>query len=120
MNFCWVTLHVGDFEKSLAFYHEILGLKIHSRHGGNGVEIAMLGEEGQAKVELLYSPDHPEKHLHSDISVGIAVDSLEKAMEYLDSLQIPVLRGPISPNPHTRFLFIQDPDGYEVQLVEMG
>ena len=120
MNFCWVTLHVGNFERSLAFYHELLGLPIHSRHGGNGVEIAMLGEEGQAKIELLYSSDQKDRQLHSDISVGIAVESLEKAMDYLSSKQIPILRGPIAPNPHTRFLFIQDPDGYEVQLVEMG
>ncbi|MGF7146184.1 lactoylglutathione lyase [Anaerotaenia torta] len=119
MNFCWVTLHVGNFEKSMQFYHEILGLPVNSRHGGNGVEIAMLGEEGQAKIELLYSPENSEKHLQSDISIGIAVKSLEEAMDYLSSKQIPILRGPIAPNPHTRFLFIQDPDGYEVQLVEM-
>ncbi len=119
MNFCWVTLHVKNLEDSLSFYHGILGMPVCSRHSGNGVEIAMLGEENQPKVELLQSGDDGDKAFHSDISVGIAVESLESTMEYLESKQIPVIRGPISPNPNTRFIFIKDPDGYEVQLVEM-
>ena len=119
MNFCWATLHVRDFEKSLAFYNGVLGLPIASQHGGNGMKIAMLGEKDQAKIELLQGPDAPEAPLHSDISIGIAVESLDATMDYLKEKNIPILRGPISPMPHVRFLFIEDPDGYEVQLVEM-
>ena len=119
MNFCWVTLHVENFEESLAFYHEVLKLPISSRHSEGGVEMVMLGEEGQPKVELLCSGAPQDEQKQSGITVGIAVDSLEDTMEYLDKLRIPVLRGPISPNPSTRFIFINDPDGYEVQLVEM-
>ncbi len=119
MNFCWVTLHVENFEESLAFYHEVLNLPISSRHSGGGVEMVMLGEEGQPKVELLCNGNGQGVQKQSDITVGIAVDSLEEVMEYLDKLGIPVIRGPISPNPATRFIFINDPDGYEVQLVEM-
>jgi len=119
MNFCWVTLHVENFEESLAFYHEVLKLPISSMHSGGGVEMVMLGEEGQPKVELLSSGNGESVQGQSGISVGIAVDSLEAVMEYLDKLGIPILRGPISPNPATRFIFINDPDGYEVQLVEM-
>lgn len=119
MNFCWVTLHVGDFEKSLAFYHGVLGLPIESQYGGNGIKMAMLGEKDQVKIELLQDPNAPEAPLHSDISIGIAVDTLEATMDYLQEKGIPVLRGPIAPTPHVRFIFVQDPDGYEVQLVEM-
>ena len=28
MNFCWITLNVSNMEKSLKFYHEIIGLKL--------------------------------------------------------------------------------------------
>lgn len=119
MNFCWVTLLVKNFEDSLSFYHGTLGLPVSSKHSGNGVEMAMLGEESQPKIELLQSANGRDEAFHSDISVGIAVESLESTMEYLESKQIPVIRGPISPNPNTRFIFIKDPDGYEVQLVEM-
>jgi lactoylglutathione lyase len=119
MNFCWVTLHVENMKESLAFYHEMLKLPISSRHSGNGTEIVMLGVEGQPKVELLCNGIAQNTQKASGISIGIAVGSLETVMEDLVSLGIPILRGPISPSSSVRFIFINDPDGYEVQLVEM-
>lgn len=120
MNFCWVTLHVGNLEDSLSFYHGVLGLPISSRYNGNGIEMAMLGEENQPKIELLHSGNSQNKAMQSDISIGLAVKSLESTMEYLKSKKIEIVRGPIAPNQHTRFIFIHDPDGYEVQLVELS
>ena len=55
MNFCWVTLHVNNFDESLQFYHEIFGLPIDSRHDGDGIKIAMLGESEKPKVEILWN-----------------------------------------------------------------
>lgn len=119
MNFCWVTLHVESIKESLAFYHEVLKLPISSKHSGNGMEMVMLGVEGQPKVELLCNGTTQNTQKQAGVSIGIAVDSLETVMENLNSFSIPILRGPISPNPSVRFIFINDPDGYEVQLVEM-
>lgn len=119
MSFCWVTLQVKNLEDSLSFYHDTLGLPVNSRHSGNGIEMVMLGEEKQPLIELLCNKHAVKESFQSDISVGIKVKNLEDTIEYLKSKQISVLRGPIEPAPGTRFLFIQDPDGYEVQLVEM-
>jgi len=118
MEFCWVTLNVGDFERSLRFYHELLGLPICSRHGGNGTEIAMLGQEDKPKIELLFNPDNPAARGPGGITVGLAVSSLDETVDYLKSRGITHVVGPIAPNAHIRFSFISDPDGYEVQLVE--
>lgn len=118
MNFCWTTLRVRNLESSLQFYHEILGLPVSSRHGGNGTEIVMLGEDDKPKIELLYDGNSRAANPNANISIGFAVDSLEKTMELLKSKQISVVRGPIAPNPHVRFVFVHDPDGVEVQLVE--
>ena len=71
MKFCWVTLPVKNLEASLAFYNGVLGLPIDSKHTGNGIEMAMLGEENQPKIELIYMPGNQHKTLYSDISVGI-------------------------------------------------
>lgn len=121
MGFCWVTLPVRDFKKSLDFYHGVLGLPIDSKHERpeDGMEMVMLGEKDKPKVELIFFPEHKTKEFSSSVSVGIAVDSLEKAMEHLKENNIPVLRGPISPNPSIRFFYVLDPNGYEVQLVEI-
>lgn len=119
MNFCWITLPVKSLEASLAFYHGLLELPINSKHSGPGMEMVMLGEENHPKIELIYTSANQNRSLHSDISIGIAVESMDSAMEHLKNNQIPIIRGPVSPMPNTCFLFIQDPDGYEVQLVEM-
>lgn len=119
MKFCWVTLHVSDFNRSFEFYNGILGLQVTSGHKNEHMEMVMLGEENQPQIEILYTGHNEEKKMHSDISVGVSVESLDETMEYLKEKGIPIIRGPIMPNPHTRFAFVQDPDGYEVQLVEM-
>ena len=77
MNFCWVTLPVKDLESSLAFYNGVLGIPINRKHSGNGIEMAMLGEENQPKIELISMSDNQHKTLHSDISIGRAVESLD-------------------------------------------
>lgn len=118
MNFCWVTLKVSNLDNSLKFYNEILGLPINSRHSGNGIELAMLGEESQPKIELIANANTGNINPGSSISVGILVDSLKETVEFLKNKQIEVIRGPIIINPNTQFAFIHDPDGYEVQLVE--
>ncbi|GGN94842.1 VOC family protein [Saccharibacillus kuerlensis] len=113
----WITLRVRDIEDSLEFYHNILGLPINRRFESRGKQIAMLGTQEQPKIELIQGSEimvMPE----NGISVGFEVESLDAAIEELNSKGIPIVRGPISPNPHLRFFYILDPDGFEVQLAE--
>lgn len=119
MHFCWVTLPVRDLDASISFYNGVLGLPIASRHSAPGVEMVMLGQKDQPKIELICTPDSRGKAMASDISVGIAVPSMDGAEALMKHHQIPILRGPVSPAPGTCFLFVRDPDGYEVQLVEI-
>ena len=118
MRFCWVTLHVNNMEESLHFYHGLLGLPVDSRRGGGDLEIAMLGDPGMPKVELLCEKGEKITDRQTGISVGFEVESLDQAVEFLKQQGIPVVSGPFSPNPHIRFLFVRDPNGIEVQLVE--
>ena len=114
---CWVTLHVKDVDKSLEFYHSLLGLPICSRNEFPGGELAMLGEANVPKIEVISQGGVPE-HAGHGVSVGIEVGLLEETMEKLKQAGVPIKRGPISPNPHVRFFYAEDPDGYEVQFVE--
>lgn len=118
MDFCWVTLHVKSLAASLAFYKDILGLEISDQFEGGGNAIAMLGKEGQAKVELLENkaatPDAP----NTAVSIGFTVDDLDATLEKLAAKGVRPLGEPVSPNPHLRFAFVPDPDGFTVQLVE--
>ncbi len=117
MKFCWITINVANMEESINFYHDIIGLKVAERFMlGNEIEIAMLGEGEGTKVELIYNKDNTAKS--TGISIGFEVDSLEKAMELMREKNIPIIRGPISPNSSTSFFFINDPNGVEIQIVQ--
>ncbi|AGA67881.1 putative ring-cleavage extradiol dioxygenase [Desulfitobacterium dichloroeliminans LMG P-21439] len=119
MDFCWITLHVRNLEESIKFYHELLGLKIAQRFkAGEDTEIAFLGEMDKPKIELLHNKKDDVVAQAAGLSIGFQVDSLDKAMEYLKEKNIPIKSGPISPSPKTRFIFIEDPNGIVVQIVE--
>ena len=44
MKFVWTTIQVADLDRSLAFYHDLLGLPVAERFQAGPNEIAMLGE----------------------------------------------------------------------------
>lgn len=117
MRFCWITLNVKNMDASIKFYNEVIGLKIAERFkAGDDMEIAMLGEADGVKVELISNQRVTAQS--TGISIGFEVDSLDKALELMSEKNIPIKRGPISPMPTTRFFFIDDPNGFEVQIVE--
>ncbi len=118
MKFCWSTLYVRDMEESLRFYTEIAGLPISRRfQAGPGMEIVFLGD-GETKVELICDAAHEAAPVGGDISWGFTVESLDDMLTLVKEKGIPVHSGPFSPNPHTRFFFVLDPNGLKIQFVE--
>lgn len=119
MKFCWITLNVNNMDESIKFYHELLGVEILERfNAGEDMEIAMLGEPDKPKIELIHNKRNKVVAQGTGISIGFEVDSLNKAMEYVKDKSISIKRGPVSPSPTTRFFFIDDPNGIEIQIVE--
>ncbi|MDW2796068.1 VOC family protein [Clostridium boliviensis] len=119
MKFCWTTLHVKSLEESIRFYHEIIGLNIIKQfETGPDMKIAMLGEQGNALIELI---EQKGISLESrGISIGFEVASIDEAMEQLKKNHIGIKSGPFLPVPSTTFFFVEDPDGMEVQIVQHG
>lgn len=118
MNFCWCTITVKDMEESLHFYQEIVGLKLDRRFkAGPGTEIVFLGD-GETKVELICYENKKEIQMGKDISLGFAVESVDKMMEFVQSRGIAIHSGPFQPNPQVKFFFVTDPNGLKIQFVE--
>ena len=113
MKYVHTTVHVKDLEKSLGFYHGLLGLPIQRRSPGRGP--AFLGEEGQPQIELIGEEANP---VFQGFTIGFEVDSLEAWTKKTEDAGYKLIRGPNSPNPTVRFSFFHDPDGIEIQLLE--
>jgi lactoylglutathione lyase len=109
---------VNNLEASIKFYREVLGLLENRRFpAGPGMEIAFLGE-GETQVELICDEKIPKVTIGTDISMGFEVGPLEPMMELLREKGINILSGPHQPNPHIRYIYVLDPNGLKIQLVE--
>jgi len=118
MNFCWVTITVKNMQESLDFYQNIIGLKIKRRMNPvAGTDIAFLGEEG-TEVELIKNDRNVNPTYGRDISLGFEVESIDKEIERLKEEGIVNIEGPFQPHARIKFIYISDPNGVKVQLVE--
>jgi lactoylglutathione lyase len=84
---------------------------------GPDMEIAFLGE-GETQVELICNKKNPNVNIGPDISLGFEVGPLEPMMELLKEKGIQIISGPHQPNPQIRYIFVLDPNGVRIQLVE--
>ena len=118
MKFLWCTLHVKSLEASLHFYQDVVGLDVRRRFGAKpGPLFAFLGGEG-SEIELIEDGRGSPCEYGKDISLGFEVKNLDEAMAFVKEKGISVHSGPVQPNPHVRFFFVQDPDGLQIQFVE--
>lgn len=117
MTYCWTTILVGSLEASIAFYRDIVGLPVTRRFtAGSDTEIAFLGE-GETQVELIETR-RDDVVVGNGISLGFAVDDLDRMIDFVGSKGIAVESGPFRPNEHVRFFFVLDPNGVRVQFSE--
>ncbi len=117
MTFIWTTIRVSDLDRSLAFYHDLLGLPLCERFFGTGNEIAMLGDPQGTKLELLCVPGPMPEIPGQALSLGLAPQDMDGLLAKLRAEGVEI-SPPISPNPNLLFHLLKDPDGYTVQLVK--
>ena len=118
MKFAWTTLRVRDFERSIDFYSNIIGLKIAERMGTDDHRVIMFGEDGATRVELIWEPVQLPEVLGTGVNLGFFPDDLDAYKARLEGLGMettPI----ISPSPDVRFFFVNDPDGYKLQFVQL-
>jgi lactoylglutathione lyase len=118
-------LRVGDLDRSLAFYTGVMGMRLLSRKefpDGN-FTIAFVGYdsmENAAALELTYNWGTDRYDLGTAYGhVAIGVDDVYETCERIAQSGGKVVRpaGPMK-NGHRIIAFIEDPDGYKVEVVE--
>jgi lactoylglutathione lyase len=118
-------LRVGNLDRSIDFYTKVLGMKLLSKKDfpDGQFTIAFVGydaKEVTATVELTYNYGTDRYELgtaYGHIAIGVA--DVYKACEKFAAAGANITRpaGPMK-NGTRVIAFIQDPDGYKVEVVE--
>lgn len=117
MKYVYTTIFVNDLEKSIDFYKNHIGLEIIKKMEVKSQQIVFMGS-GETKVELIYDGEKRIAPENMNISMGFECDDLEESIKNLTDSGYPPLTGIIKPNESLKFIFVKDPDGFKVQIVE--
>ena len=120
-------LPVGDLERSIAYYTEILGMRLLRRkdYPGGRFTLAFVGygEESDSTVlELTHNWDTSSYDIGSGYGhIALGVDDIVGVCNQIRAKGGNVVRepGPMK-NGTTVIAFVEDPDGYKVELIEMS
>jgi len=124
MRFLHTMIRVGDLDKSIKFYTEVLGLKLHRQtdYPDGKFTLAFLGYGGDTEpfLELTYNWDTDKYDLGNAYGhMAFGVEDIYAACEKINELEGKVVRPP-GPMKHgtTVIAFVEDPDSYRVELIE--
>lgn len=109
-----VIIAVSDIEKSLKFYHEVIGLPIKSTRE-NWVELAREG--ATVILHPALKPINTGTSIENGIVIGLVVGDIESAVKELKSKNVVVHRDVIS-HKAGKNCIVLDPDKYMISLFE--
>jgi lactoylglutathione lyase len=117
-------IRVGDLDKSIKFYTELLGLKFHrqTEYPDGKFTLAFLGYGGETEpfLELTYNWGTDSYDLGNGYGhMAFGVEDIYATCEKIKELGGKVIRPP-GPMKHgkTVIAFVEDPDNYKVELIE--
>ena len=114
-------MRVSDMEQTIAFYTEILGLEVLERKTSpRGSHLAFLQVPNSDElIELTsFPPSGPVKVQEDLVHLAFQVESLDATIASLTAKGVKITDGPTQTASGSRFLFIDAPDGYEIELIE--
>jgi lactoylglutathione lyase len=126
-KFLHTMLRVGNLERSVAFYTSLLGMKeLRRRDVPDGkYTLVFLGygegnKEGQGEIELTYNYGVERYELGNAFGhLAVGVPDVKAACEAVRTGGGKVTReaGPVKFGT-TIIAFVEDPDGYKIELIE--
>ena len=125
MRILHAMLRVGDLDRSLAFYTEVLGMRVLRRkdYPEGKFTLAFVGYEEEdhgAVIELTYNWGVEHYTLGDAFGhIAIEVEDAAAACAQIRSRGGRVVRdaGPMQ-HGTTVIAFVEDPDGYRIELIE--
>jgi lactoylglutathione lyase len=125
MRILHTMLRVADLEKSLAFYNDVLGMKLLRRNDypDGKFTLAFVGyteEASGAVIELTYNWGVDKYQLGNAYGhIAIEVEDAHAACELIKQRGGKVVReaGKMK-HGSTVIAFVEDPDGYRIELIQ--
>ena len=125
MRILHTMLRVGDLDRSLAFYSEVLGMRQLRRqdYPDGRFTLAFVGygsEQEGAVLELTHNWDTPAYELGNGFGhIALEVDDAYAACTQIKARGGKVVReaGPMK-HGTTVIAFAEDPDGYKIELIQ--
>lgn len=118
--FLHTRLKVRDLERSIAFYTEHFGMTLRGRKSSpRGSQLAFLRHPGSpTELELAHLPWDPDFQLPEDIfHLAFGVPDVWATCEALAAAGVKVTEAPGPRREGGGMAFIEDPDGYEIELL---
>ena len=109
--------NVSDLDRSLAFYKEALGLEeVRRKNGpdGNFIIVYVANAEGDFELELTWLKDHPQPYNlgENEFHLAFRTDDFEAAHAHHEKMGCICFE-----NKKMGIYFINDPDGYWLEIV---
>jgi len=125
MRLLHTMLRVGDLERSLAFYTDVLGMRLLRRkdYPDGRFTLAFVGygdESNSAVLELTHNWDTSSYEIGTGYGhIALGVEDIHATCEAMAAKGGRVVRPP-GPMKHgsTVIAFVEDPDGYKVELIQ--
>ena len=114
-------MRVSDMEQTIQFYTSVLGLEVIERKTSpRGSHLAFLKvPNSEELIELTsFPPSGPVKVQEDLVHLAFQVESLDETIASLTAKGVKITDGPTQTSSGSRFLFIDAPDGYEIELIE--
>jgi lactoylglutathione lyase len=125
MRILHTMLRVGDLEKSIAFYTDVLGMKVLRRkdYPEGRFTLAFVGYQDETEgtvLELTHNWDTSKYDLGTGYGhIAIEVDNAYQTCEEVKKRGGKVTReaGPMK-HGVTVIAFVEDPDGYKIEFIQ--
>jgi lactoylglutathione lyase len=127
MRLLHTMLRVGHLDRSIAFYTEVLGMRLLRKHDypDGQFTLAFVGyqdEKDGAVIELTHNWDTDQYDLGNGFGhIAVEVDDAYAACERVKQRGGNVIReaGPMKQGT-TVIAFVADPDGYKIEFIQKG
>lgn len=125
MRILHTMIRVGDLDKSIDFYTNIFGMQLLRRkdYPDGKFTLAFVGygsEDSNTVIELTHNWDTKSYEIGNGFGhIAIAVSNAYKACDEITAKGGKVVR-PAGPMKHGGgvIAFVEDPDGYKIELIE--